>query len=75
MKTIQYLTGRDYGSAQVLTITYTPTTDDIADVAAEFIDSVRGISGRVVVLGFNASPLLIGPAVLREYDAGRYTEI
>lgn len=75
MPTIEYKTGRDYGTEQVLSITYQTTDDDIADVEAEFIDSARGISGRVSVMGFNAQSYLIGAAVLREYDAGRYTQI
>jgi len=73
MKTIQYQTGRDYGAPQVLTIHYTPTDDVLADVPAVFVDLARGIAGTVTVFGFDATPAAIGAAVLREYDAGRYT--
>jgi hypothetical protein len=73
MNTISYSTGRDYGTAQILVISFKPTEDLIADVLASFVDTARGISGTVTVLGFDTLPGAIGAAVLREYDAGRYT--
>ena len=73
MQTISYSTGRVYGAAQTLVITFVPTDDLLADVQATFVDAARGISGSVAVMGFDATPSAIGAAVLREYDAGRYT--
>ncbi len=72
MQTVHYPTGRVYGAAQVLTITFTPTDDVMADVPAMFVDAARNIRGTVTVFGFDAAPNTIGPAVLAEYDAGRY---
>jgi len=74
MKTIRYATGRDYGTPQVLTITAPATPDDpIADVRVTFEDEARGIAGAVTLMAFQLSQ--VGPAVLAEYDAGRYAEI
>lgn len=72
MKTTRYTTGRNYGAPQVLEITAPANaSDDLDFVPVQFTDAVRGISGTVKVLGFYLSD--IGPAVLTEYDAGRYT--
>ena len=72
MNKINYETGRDYGAAQVLEITFNSAADDFADVSAHFVDAVRGISGTVTIFGYQANPQNVGAAVLREYDAGRY---
>ena len=69
---ITHKTGRNYGAAQVLDITFTPTDDMLADVPAAFVDAARGIIGTVTVFGLEANARDIGAAVLREYDAGRY---
>lgn len=74
-RTVAFPTGRNYGAAQVLSITFEPTDDWAADVAATFTDAARNIRGAVTVMGFDATPANIGPAVLREYDAGRYSLI
>lgn len=73
MNTVNYTTGRNYGTKQVLSITFETTQDWIADVPATFVDAARGIRASVTVLGVEATPNGIGAAVLREYDAGRYT--
>jgi hypothetical protein len=72
MNTVTYRTGRNYGTSQILEITFAPTDDIMSDVPATFVDAARGISGTVTVFGFDATPNTIGPAVLAEYDAGRY---
>ena len=72
MQTIKYTTGRNYGAAQVLAITFTPIEDVMAKVEATFIDAARNISGTVTVYSIEAHDGYIGAAVLREYDAGRY---
>lgn len=71
---IEYSTGRDYGKPQVLRITVeSKTTDEfgMTDVTATFVDSARGISGRVQTIVFGNDP--IGAAVLAAYDAGNYS--
>ena len=74
MKTIRYSTGRNYGAPQVLEIAAPASVeDDFSFVPVQFTDAARGICGSVMVLGFYLSD--IGPAVLAEYDAGRYTLI
>ena len=74
---ITYNTGRsyDYGHPQLLAIRATPAAgaDDFALVPADFVDAQRNIAGRVSVFMCECKPRDLGPAVLREYDAGRYT--
>jgi hypothetical protein len=75
MKTINYTTGRNYGTAQILTITIeSETTDDLGftDVVATFSDASRNISGRVALVTDTKS---LGQAVLQAYDAGQYQTI
>lgn len=72
MKTTQYLTGRNYGTAQILTITAPAIANDEWDlIEVAFEDAARGIAGTVRVFGIDLDQ--VGPAVLREYDAGRYS--
>ena len=80
MKTLyQYPTGRDYGKPQILEIIAPARPKDpFGYVEVTFHDAARGISGIVLLLGMECfeSDLDgegIGPTVLREYDAGRYT--
>jgi hypothetical protein len=73
MQTINYLTGRNYGSAQALEITFTPVDDIMADVQVTFRDASRDIAGIVTVCAIEAHSNCVGVAVMREYDAGRYT--
>lgn len=71
-----YTTGRTYGTPQVLRISV--TARGVADFDAccvEFHDDARRISGVVSVFTLEATPRDIGPAVLREYDSGRYNLI
>ena len=72
MQTIKYTTGRNYGTAQELAITFTPVDDIMADVQVTFCDASRDVTGTVTVCAIEAHPSYIGSAVLREYDAGRY---
>jgi hypothetical protein len=75
MRTIEYKTGRDYGSEQVLFIDIlSQSTDDfdITTTVAVFRDHVRHISGKVTAISLGGS---IGEAVMAEYDAGRYEAI
>lgn len=77
MQHIRYNTGRcyDYGTTQVLTIEVPDTPQDILDtVSVRFADTVRNIRGVVQLFAFELSSS-VGAAVLREYDAGRYTAI
>jgi hypothetical protein len=81
MKTIKYLTGRNYGTDQMLVIT-APAAPDTEEgysdwVSVSFVDESRGIQGSVQLLGCElwSNNYRIGQAVLREYDAGRYTEL
>jgi hypothetical protein len=76
MQKITYKTGRVYGSEQVLEIDVQENIEDdlgIYDIVATFVDSSRGISGRVETVVSNLAD--IGRAVLNAYDAGRYTTI
>lgn len=78
MKPIEYVTGRDYGRPQVLKITnpaHVARRTDSPFVAVYFDDPVRGIAGAVTILDTDCNPRDIGPAVLRQYDTGRYTEV
>ena len=69
---ITFNTGRNYGSAQVLTIDVPAApADALADVDVSFSDAARNISGIVTLMGFELDRN-VGPSVLREYDAGRY---
>ena len=74
-----FATGRDYGTPQVLEITYiSPKTVDELDacaldlMTAHFKDSARNISGQVNIFVKDATAVKIGKAVLAEYDAGNY---
>ena len=71
---MQFVTGRNYGTPQVLLIeVLSPLSgDSIAMVLVRFVDKSRGISGTVKLMEFELDQ--IGPAVLREYDSGRYGE-
>lgn len=77
----KYSTGRTYGAPQVLEITATARPEDYFEfVRVTFHDAARRISGTVLLLGMECfeSDLAgegIGPAVLKEYDAGRYEQI
>lgn len=69
---IIFNTGRNYNGAQVLSINVPPApADSLDDVEVSFTDAARNISGIVTLIGFELDGN-IGPAVLREYDAGRY---
>ena len=73
--TINYSTGRTYDGPQVLQIEIETRKEDdfgLEEITATFRDQSRHISGRVTALVF---PDGIGPAVLTEYDAGRYQAI
>jgi hypothetical protein len=71
-------TGRDYGSPQVLEITYIAPENQSNDpfeidlMTVHFNDTARGISGQVNIFTNEATYTKIGRAVLTEYDAGRY---
>ena len=72
---LTYTTGRTYDAPQVLEITIETRKQDeygLEEITATFRDQSRHISGRVNALVF---PDGIGPAVLAEYDAGRYQAI
>lgn len=75
MQTIKYQTGRIYNGAQTLDITAPAApADELSDVTVQFVDASRGITGTVTVMGLElGSASSIQHAVLREYDAGRYT--
>ena len=76
----RYATGRDYGEPQVLSITIPAipaSIDDFDFVPVRFVDAARSIIGTVQLCANVArDPYtgVIGPMVLREYDAGRYEE-
>lgn len=79
---ISYPTGRDYGTPQILEITTARLPDDpFADMRVVFVDAARNIRGTVVIMALlcmsagRINPAELGAAVLREYDAGRYTEV
>jgi hypothetical protein len=74
-----FATGRDYGTPQVLEITYiAPKAIDDFEVSAldlmtaHFTDAARNISGQVTIFVKDATAVKIGNAVLTEYDAGNY---
>ena len=72
---IKYATGRTYDSPQVLEIEIETRKEDefgLEEITATFKDQSRHIAGRVTATVF---PDGIGPAVLTEYDAGRYQAI
>jgi hypothetical protein len=72
---ISYTTGRTYDGPQILEIEIENRTQDefgLEEITATFRDQSRHIAGRVTALVF---PDGIGPAVLTEYDAGRYQAI
>lgn len=75
MQTIKYQTGRIYNGAQILVINVPPApADELSDVTVQFADESRGITGAVTVMGLELdSSFSLRAAVLREYDAGRYT--
>jgi hypothetical protein len=80
MTTIHYATGRNYGTAQVLAITIDRApADPLDDMTVRFVDTSRNIAGTVRMLKIacmyagRLDPSETGAAVLREYDAGRYT--
>lgn len=73
--TINYSTGRTYDGPQVLEIEIEARKEDdfgLEEITATFRDHSRHIAGRVNALIFSDG---IGPAVLTEYDAGRYQAI
>jgi len=75
MKTVHFETQRFYDNAQVLEIAMPEDADryDMWDlVQVHFDDAARAISGTVEVMALELNASAIGPAVLREYDAGRY---
>ena len=74
---MNYTTGRNYGSPQVLEISFDKPMqiDDFELYPVKFVDAVRCISGIVHVFGMDLSNYKIGPSVLAEYDAGRYDPI
>ena len=80
-KQYRYATGRDYGTPQILEIAVDVRPEDYFEfVRVTFHDTARRISGTVLLLGLECfeSDLVgegIGPAVLKEYDAGRYDQI
>jgi hypothetical protein len=72
---INYTTGRTYDGPQTLEIEVETRKEDefgLEEITATFRDQSRHIAGRVTALVF---PDGIGPAVLTEYDAGRYQSI
>jgi len=72
---MKYETGRTYGAPQVLDITVPtiPADADLCDTfRVTFTDQARHLSGTVHLMTFECVPFSVGPAVLREYDAGRY---
>lgn len=76
MKTIRFETQRFYDNAQVLEIAMPEDADrydswDLVEV--RFDDAARAISGTVKVMALELNQFAVGPAVMREYDAGRYT--
>jgi len=80
-KTLTFNTGRVYGgNQQFLDIAYPADHSyselNLEDVEVCFHDQARHIAGKVKLLGLEMdSNMGIGKAVLREYDAGRYTMI
>lgn len=75
IRTLQYITGRTYDTAQVLSINIESISTDefgIDEIVATFEDASRHIKGRVHTVVFNDG---IGKAVLDAYDAGRYESI
>lgn len=77
MQTIKYFTGREYNGAQILEISVPAMpADELADVDVSFIDESRNIMGIVTLMAIELQRALdVGPAVLREYDAGRYSAL
>lgn len=78
MRTFRHNTGRHYGAPQVLAITaptLSPSIDPAELVLVHFDDPARNIVGVVQVLACETGAYDIGPAVLREYDHGRYREV
>jgi len=76
MTSLTYATGRTYNGAQTLVITIEQSIEDefgLSNITAVFRDASRHIDGRVSTVVFDAAD--IGPAVLAEYDAGRYSLI
>jgi hypothetical protein len=76
MQNLTFKTGRKYSSDQILDISIEKNGEDefgLRDIVATFVDSSRGISGRVEIVVFDSSD--IGKAVLSAYDSGRYTTI
>lgn len=70
-----FYTGREYNGPQSLKIDAPAApADALADVRVTFADASRGISGTVTLMAFELHGN-IGAAVLREYDAGRYSLI
>lgn len=82
MQTTKFSTGRTYNGEQVLVIE-APSADEVSspdahlhDYTATFTDLSRGIAGTVTVYSWDLlSPFDLQRAVLREYDAGRYTAL
>lgn len=76
-KHIVYNTGRVYNNQQFLDIVFEEQDAvelNLDDVEVFFHDASRRISGVVVLWGLDMDTNAnIGRAVLREYDAGRYT--
>lgn len=71
MQTVHF-TGRVYNGPQMLEIDVPSVpADPLADVRVTFTDESRGIVGIVTLMACQIESG-IGPAVLREYDAGRY---
>lgn len=75
MVPFKFSTGRDYGIPQVIEVTaveHNPD-DEQYDALYSFTDASRGISGTVLLLGFEQSSKRdIQEGIMREYDAGRY---
>ena len=70
-----FSTGRVYDKPQCLAIDAPAApADPLADVRVTFVDASRGISGAVTLMAYELNGN-IGLAVLREYDAGRYSLI
>jgi hypothetical protein len=78
---IQFVTDRDYGAPQLISVTVEQTEstnfDQFVDLTAVFHDTERHIKGRVWLPMMSATYTAqqLQREIMRSYDANQYTDI
>jgi hypothetical protein len=78
---IQFVTDRDYGAPQLISVSVEQTAltdfDQFVDLTAVFHDAARHIKGRVYLPMMSATYTAqqLQREIMRSYDANQYTDI